>query len=124
MLQGKDEFSTGDIYAISKQQTFSGSDPLRLLAVVAIWENFGDNWNSNSSKQTEDCYNELLHKTYPESVNTLSSLSEENFKLMVSDYRIFLNRLGAKNIISENISHQDFFDLISNEDQWVFEEEN
>jgi len=98
-----------DFWAIKGPRQFAGGDPLRLLGLVTIWENTGDDWQSHMPDN--DIYDEVLSRACPDSVEDFNYLSEEDFKELVSDYNIFFNEILGKKF-PQDPTRQEMFDLI------------
>ncbi len=101
----------GDFWAIKDSREFIGSDPLRLLGVISIWENTGDNWQQNNLPK-ENVYDKILSRAFPDSVEDYNILSENEFKTLVADYQLFFERIGFDTKIPNNITREDLYKLI------------
>jgi hypothetical protein len=104
----------GNFYAIKGQRVFSGSDPLRLLGIISLWETLGDNWQTQNKIVYENLYDEILDKAFPESVADFEKLTDKEFRNLVFDYQIFFGQIGLVHKLPINITRQDFFDLLDN----------
>lgn len=105
----RDEYM-GDFWAIKGSRQFIGADPLRLLGIISVWENTGDDWQ-NSKFPEEDLYDEILSRALPDNVEDFKNLTQKEFNNLTSDYRIFFETVLDKSL-SENPSRQEMFDLI------------
>ena len=114
----RDEFY-GDYWAIKGNQDFIAEDPLRLLGIITIWETNGESWSGKAN--SENLYDEIASKAFPDSVADIEKLSEENFEILVADYRVFLNRIFPKEIIPLNPTRQEYFEVIDNFYKWDLE---
>ncbi|WP_420574047.1 hypothetical protein [Kordia sp.] len=101
----------GDFWAIKGDREFIGGDPLRLLGIISIWENTGDDWQNNNFPE-EDLYDEILSRALPDSVDDFNDLSDEKFKILVSDYSIFFKNVVEEEL-PENPSRQEMFEIIN-----------
>ncbi|MCD6068028.1 MAG: hypothetical protein K0S33_2854 [Bacteroidetes bacterium] len=70
-------------------RNFDASDPLRLLAMVNIWESYGDDWYTNPKMGIEKVWDQLADRAFPNGPEDFENMSEEEFQSMVSDYREF-----------------------------------
>lgn len=104
---------SGDFWAIKGSKEFIGADPLRLLGVISIWENKGDDWQNNNLVK-EDVFNEIINKAFPDSVEDLNKLTNIKFNKLAKDYKMFFERIYFKNNISETITREELFEMISN----------
>ena len=100
----------GDFIAIKGPRQFMGSDPLRVLGLISIWENTGDDWQ-NSSHFEEDIYDTVLSRALPDTVEDYNKLTDIEFNDFVTDYRLFFREILDKPF-PENPTRQEMFDLI------------
>lgn len=100
----------GDFWAIKGNRDFVASDPLRLLGIISVWENTGDDWQNNKFP-TEDLYNNILERALPDSIENINNLSNEEFNNLVSDYRVFYKNV-IKKPFPKHPSRQEMFNLI------------
>lgn len=101
----------GDFWAMKGKREFIGGDPLRLLGIISIWENTGDDWQNNNLPD-EDLYDEVLSRALPDNVEDFNNLTPSEFNELVSDYRIFFDNVIEEQI-PEKPSRQEMFDLIN-----------
>jgi hypothetical protein len=111
----RDEFY-GNYWAIKENRDFIAEDPLQLLGIITIWETNGDNWSGQIGR--ENVKDEIICKAFPDGVADIEKLSDEDFEILVTDYRVFLNRILPKEIIPANPTRQEFFEIISNFYKW------
>jgi hypothetical protein len=104
----------GDFWAIKGKREFIGSDPLRLLGIIALWETLGDNWQTQHMLKSEDLYGEINKNAFPDSISEIENLTDTQFAELVSDYRIFFNSIHQIDKLPLDITRQKFFDLVSN----------
>ena len=52
----------GDWCARKEDDSFVASDPLRLLALISLWEELGESWNTGN----ENLYDKLLEEAFDE----------------------------------------------------------
>ncbi|AWK06980.1 hypothetical protein HYN56_23210 [Flavobacterium crocinum] len=102
----------GDYWALSPQRTFIGSDPLRLLGIISLWETLGDNWRGQQILQYQDLYGAIESIALPDNAEDFDKLTDEEFDKIVSDYRIFFNRIYKPDILPENVTREDFFKVM------------
>lgn len=98
-----------DFWAIKGTRQFAGGDPLRLLGLVSIWENTGDDWQKHMPE--EDIYDQILSRSFPDSVEDFDQLTKEDFNQLVIDYKIFFHEILDKKF-PEDPTRQEMFDLI------------
>ncbi|MEW7280369.1 hypothetical protein ABW636_17395 [Aquimarina sp. 2201CG1-2-11] len=110
LIPDKREGYVGDFCAVKGSRTFFGSDPLRLLGIISIWENTGDDWQSHMPE--EDFYDEILSRAYPDSVEDYNKLSDKEFADFVSDYRMFFEDVLYEKF-PKNPSREDLFQLVN-----------
>ncbi|WP_298545006.1 hypothetical protein [uncultured Aquimarina sp.] len=116
LIPDKREEYFGDFCAVKGNRKFIGGDPLRVLGLVSIWENTGDDWqNSHFSEQNineESLYDQILSRAYPDSVEDFNSLSDKEFKDFVLDYRLFFTDVLDEKF-PKSPSREDMFQLVS-----------
>ncbi|MFD2562900.1 hypothetical protein [Aquimarina rubra] len=116
LIPDKREEYFGDFCAVKDNRKFIGGDPLRVLGLISIWENTGDDWqNSHFSEQnvkTESLYDKILSRAYPDSVEDFNSLSDKEFSDFVLDYRLFFTHVLDEKF-PKNPSRKDMFQLVS-----------
>ncbi|MDH7447588.1 hypothetical protein [Aquimarina sp. 2201CG14-23] len=110
LIPDKREEYMGDFCAVKDNHKFIGGDPLRVLGLVSIWENTGDDWQSHMPE--EDFYDEILSKAYPDSVEDYNKLSDKEFYDFVEDYRLFFEDVLDEKF-PKNPSREDMFQLVS-----------
>ncbi|TCI94975.1 hypothetical protein [Tenacibaculum sp. M341] len=100
----------GDFWAVKEERQFIGSDPLRLLGIISIWEHTGDDWQINSYED-KDWYDEILSRALPDDTEDFKKLTETDFNEMVTDYKIFFHKILNKPF-PDNPSREEMFQLI------------
>ncbi len=70
----------GDFYAINEGKRFIASDPLRLLGLITIWENYGNDWQNQTKIKYEDLYDEVLTLALPDKLEDIEKLTDKDFK--------------------------------------------
>jgi hypothetical protein len=95
----------GSFLAIEGGRIFIASDPLRLLGLISIWEEYGDGWRE--ANVTNE-YDRILDRALPE--NDYEDLDESQFRELVRDYQLFFRVLDI--YIPSEISRPDFVQLI------------
>jgi len=111
LIPDKREDYFGDFCAVKNNRKFIGGDPLRVLGLVSIWENTGDDWQNNDFSK-EDVYDKILSRAYPDSVDDFNVLSDKEFNDFVMDYRLFFEDVLDEKF-PKNPSRQDLFQLVS-----------
>lgn len=111
----------GSYWAIKEKRNFLADDPLRLLGIITIWETFGDDWIKQQFNY-DNVFDEIASKAYPDSVADIEKLSKNEFDNLVADYRIFLNRIFPKDIIPQNVTRQEFYNILDNWYKWDLED--
>ncbi|QKX04072.1 hypothetical protein HN014_03835 [Aquimarina sp. TRL1] len=99
----------GDFIAVKGLRQFMGSDPLRVLGLISIWENTGDDWQSYIPE--EDIYDKVLSWALPDSVEDYNKLTDREFNDFVTNYRLFFREILNKPF-PEDPTRQEMFDLI------------
>ncbi|MBG6130344.1 hypothetical protein IWQ47_001573 [Aquimarina sp. EL_43] len=110
LIPDKREEYFGDFCAVKGNRKFIGGDPLRVLGLVSIWENTGDDWQ-NSHFPKEDVYDEILSRALPDSVEDFNKLTEKDFTNLVADYRLLFEEVLEKEF-PLNPTRQEMFHLI------------
>ena len=119
----REEF-VGKYWAIKNNRQFIADDPLRLLGIISIWETYGDEWYGARNLRTQtpyedrNLYDEIITRAFPENVEEIENLSQEEFSEYVSDYRLFFSSFTSKEIIPLNITRQAFYNIIDNFYKW------
>ena len=108
-LPSDHEFTDGYFIALQGARQFMGDDPLRVLGLISLWENTGDDWQSHMPKI--DYYDNILSRALPDTVEDYNKLSDAEFHELVADYRLFFKEVMHK-AFPENPDRQDMFDLI------------
>lgn len=100
----------GDFWAIKGDREFIGEDPLRLLGVITLWENTGDEWQTSDFTE-EYLYDEIISRALPDTIDHFKEMSDDKFRALVNDYRVFF-----KNVLEEELpeepSKQEMFEII------------
>lgn len=109
----ENEEDLGHFVALSNSRRFFASDPLRLLALVNIWENNGDDWRSSKNYRIEDQYNKILDRAFPDKVEDFQSMNKVDFEEMVADYKDFFKIMDFKTNIPEHPSPEVFFNIVN-----------
>ncbi len=103
----------GDFYAINKDKRFIASDPLRLLGLITISENYGCKWQEQEKFEYEDLYNQILDLALPNELSDIEKLTSEEFKKLTKHYKIFFHSLNIE-FNENNITKKSFYNLINN----------
>jgi len=107
---GHSNEETFDFWAVKGNRQFAGGDPLRVLGLISLWENTGDNWQDFIPE--EDLYDTVLSRAFSDSVNDFNKLTDIEFDTFVKDYRLFFKEVLHKGF-PENPTRQELFDLIN-----------
>lgn len=110
---------------VAKQgnRDFDAEDPLRLLGMITIWENAGDDWWDNPKFKSESIEELLTDRAYPEDLEEMEEYTEDEFRAYVDDYREFFTLGFFPDIeIKEDISRKEFFDIVTT--YWIHSEED
>ncbi|MCE3227591.1 MAG: hypothetical protein K0S32_2142 [Bacteroidetes bacterium] len=95
-------------------RNFDAQDPLRLLGMISIWEEYGDDWYHNPKVKTEKIRQLLDDRAYPDDVSDFEKLSDEEFRSFVSDYKEFFSIHIFPDIeIPENVSREKMYDIVT-----------
>ncbi len=103
----------GNFYAINKGKRFIASDPLRLLGLITISENYGCKWQEQEKFEYEDLYDKILDLALPNELSDIEKLSNEEFREITKHYKIFFHSLDIE-FDENNITKESFYNLISN----------
>lgn len=79
----REEF-LGDFWTFDDERDFIASDPLRLLGLITLWENFGDDWQKTKVKGE---YDEILDMAF--SKDFILKLSDDNYTNFISNLTKF-----------------------------------
>ena len=111
----RDDFF-GEYWAINKTHRFVGSSPLVVLGLIGIWEDFGDNWWSNSDKNPKSYLSKIENRALPDELADFENLSDAEFNEFVTEYRMLFEALKSWNLspIKEDITRKELFDIINN----------
>lgn len=111
---GEEDDSRETYYALKDGYNLDADDPLRLLGMISIFENFGGDWYTKPLMKYSK-FTELLEKrAYPDSVKDYEEMSEEEFRGFVEDCQHFFKLHLFPNIsISDDISRNELFDIIN-----------
>lgn len=77
-------------WATQDGRDFIGSDPVEVLGLVALWEQFGDDWRARTVPSHHDA---LLHAAFPE--DDYASLTETQFTQVLRSYRAFFGAIDV-----------------------------
>lgn len=100
-------------WAVKGGRDFDAEDPLRLLGMIAIWEQYGDDWYHNPKMETKKIMSRLEERAWPDSVEDYKAMSDEDFHAFVKDYREFFQLFATPIILGEQVSRQELYDIIS-----------
>ncbi len=103
----------GDYWALKGQRRFIASDPLRLLGIISLWENLGDNWQTQNILSYEKIYDELGSLAYADTIADFEAMTEERFQSVVADYRIFFESLDLADLLPAEVSRAAFFEILN-----------
>ncbi|HEX9061911.1 MAG TPA: hypothetical protein VF941_17160 [Clostridia bacterium] len=91
LLPSQNEELYGDYWAIKDGSDFIASDPLRLLALINLWEEYGDEWRS---KKYENILDETENIAFPR--NKYEDLNTEQFKNLIDYLKDFFEAIDAQ----------------------------
>lgn len=122
----EDKDSSNDHYYAKKgDRDFNAEDPLRLLGMISIWENYGDEWYHEPLIPVENVWKVLEARAMPESLEEMEGYSEEDFQAYVSEYREFFSLDLFPNIeLPADISRQAFYEIVTTYYKMEFDEED
>jgi len=80
----------GDWWAIKDRRDFIAIDPLRLLGLIALWEQRGDKWREHD---TSDIYGQSYTIAFPK--DDYDSLDDHAFDRLVDHLRILFEAYGT-----------------------------
>lgn len=104
----------GDYWATKNGRDFIGGDPLRLLGVISIWENLGDDWRGSSQLPEEDIYDQIASISFPDSPKDFDHYTDKEFQNILKDYQIFFDRIYLDVKLSDNTTREEFFEIVDN----------
>lgn len=111
----KDDFKVGTYFAKKDNRDFNAEDPLRLLGMITIWEEQGDDWYYNPNYPSENIDNELMSEVYPDSVEDFEAFENEKYLAFVQKCQSFFSLGMFPDIeIKSDISRKELFEIISN----------
>jgi hypothetical protein len=84
-----DEDGLNDYWATKDGRDFIAADPVEVLGLVSLWEQFGDDWRDRAVPSHHDA---LLHGAFPGA--DYASLTDEQFAAVLHSYRVFFAALG------------------------------
>jgi hypothetical protein len=85
------EEGLNDYWATKDGRDFIAPDPVEVLGLVALWEQFGDGWRGQAVPAHHDA---LLDAAYPE--DDYAGLTEEEFADLVQSYRVFFEAIDVQ----------------------------
>jgi hypothetical protein len=80
-----------DYWATKDGRDFIARDPVEVLGLVALWEQFGDDWRDRVVPSHHDA---LMHAAFPE--DDYASLTEEQFASVLRSYRVFFEAIDVQ----------------------------
>lgn len=83
-----DEDGSNDYWATKDGRDFIASDPVEVLGLVSLWEQFGDAWRDRLVPSHHDA---LLHAAFPD--DDYARLTDEQFATVLHSYRVFFAAL-------------------------------
>jgi hypothetical protein len=108
-LPSDSEFTNGYFIALKGSRQFIGDDPLRVLGLITLWENTGDDWQNHIPEI--DYYDKVMSWALPDTVDDYNKLSDTEFNQLIADYRLFFEEVMHKGF-PENPNRQDMFNLM------------
>jgi hypothetical protein len=116
----REEFD-GDYWAIKDRRDFIASDPLRLLGLISIWEEFGNTWYTQPKRPLQsNAY--IMDRALPDTVEDFEQMSQTDFEAFISDYQILFEALGKDYPLHPNMTRQAMFDTLEHFYKWEEEE--
>ncbi|MDF3026645.1 MAG: hypothetical protein K0S23_952 [Fluviicola sp.] len=111
----KDDSSLGIYFAKKDNRDFNAEDPLRLLGMINIWEEQGDDWWDNPNYPSERITDELMNEVYPDSVEDFDTFDNEKYQALIRKCQSFFSLGMFPDIeIKSDISRKELFEIISN----------
>lgn len=106
--------SLGTFIASKDNRDFFADDPLRLLGMITIWEEHGDDWYVAPKYPSEKIKKALMDEAYPDSVANYEAFDEERFESFVRNCQYFFKKDYMPDIdIADNISKEELFNTIT-----------
>lgn len=98
----------GEFWAIKDGRDFIASNPVALLGLVQIWEEYGEQWQQKSQNYG-DIEDELATIAFPD--DPYSELSEENFACILDYWSEFFIAIDAK--LPNPITKKDLYNFFT-----------
>lgn len=105
----RDEYY-GDFWAIKEKRDFIADNPVALLGLVRIWEEFGDGegWQPQNSNY-EDVQEELAEIAFPD--EPYPEISDDDFAGIVDYWQDFFEAVGAE--FEKPVTKQQLYDFFN-----------
>lgn len=101
----------GEYWAIKDQRDFIADDPLRLLGLIHIWENFGDEWYENPRFPLLND-DKILSRALPDTIADFEAMSEQDFQTLKEDYKVLFEALVLNFSIYKHTTPKEMFEII------------
>lgn len=104
---------TGTFIANRGNRDFFAEDPLRLLGMIAIWEEHGDGWYDSPKFPSEKIRTQLMEEAYPDSPADYDGFDDERFARFAEKCRYFFGKDYMPDVeIREGITREELFRII------------
>lgn len=87
-----DNAELGGYIASSGNRTFRADDPLRLLGMIGIWEEQGDDWYHAPRFPSEKIQGQLMDEAYPDSPEDYKEWPPERYQAFVKKCQYFFSK--------------------------------
>jgi len=105
--------SLGTFIASKENRDFFAEDPLRLIGMITIWEELGNNWYTSSAFDSENILNELQEEAYPDSYSDYENFNDERLHAFIKKCQYFFKKDYMPDIeIKKNISPAELYKAI------------
>lgn len=112
----------GTYWAIKDERDFISDDILHVLALINIWEEFGDEWYTKPKYPLEKYDTIYYYSIFEfETVEDLQRLSQEEFEDIVQSFQILFEALSIDLNIPLNIPPEEMFELMKDYNKIDFE---
>ena len=111
LLPDSREEYLGDYWAYKDGRDFIGGDPLRVLGLIGIWEQFGDEWYTNPKGLDRSLDDRILSRALPDSAEDYHAFTDEEFAAFKADYKLFFETLEL-DPFPEDLNREGMYELI------------
>jgi hypothetical protein len=88
----KKNISLGTFIASKENCDFFAEDPLRLIGMITIWEELGNDWYTSPEFSSENILNQLQEEAYPDSHSDYDNFDDEQYSTFVKKFQYFFQK--------------------------------